>query len=177
MRRCLPIVLLATPASATTLYSEADLGALVFVGNANGHAEPGPAFGARVGLAVAPWLSFGAAVSASSHQADVPTPSVGEYFQLYHAGLDLRVGVRLGPIGLFAEGGGGWAFFSTNILDSVAVTLPYRHDGPYLLGGAGVEYVTENPRFAFGVGGAYAAYPEFGTLGTVTARVYFRYTR
>jgi hypothetical protein len=177
--RTLPflVLLAAAPAGATSFYSEADLGATIFVGSAGAYADPGPAFGARVGLGVTSWLDLGGLVSGSAHAANVPAPAVGQYFQLYHTGFDMRTTGRVGRVGLFAEGGGGWAFFSTNILDSVDVTKPYRHDGPYLAAGGGLEYSTENPRFAFGLGGDFALYPELGSLQTVSVRVYFRYTK
>jgi hypothetical protein len=171
------MLLLASSAHAATFYSEADLGATIFVGSAGAYADPGPAFGARVGIGVTPWLDLGGLVSGSAHAANVPAPAVGQYFELYHTGFDMRAGGRIGRVRLFAEGGGGWAWFSTNILDSVDVTKPYRHDGPYLAAGAGLEYATENPRFAFGLGGDFDIYPELGSLQTVSVRLYLRYTK
>jgi hypothetical protein len=173
----LALLAAAGPAHALDFYSEADLGATVFLGSAADHAAPGPSLGGRVGLGVLPWLSLGGAVAGSTHAADVPTPSVGQYFQLYQAAFDVRARVRLGAISLFAEGGGGWAWISTNILDSVGLTQPYRHDGPFLDAGGGLEYATDNPRYAFGLAGDYTTYTEFGSMQNVAVRVYLRYTK
>jgi hypothetical protein len=177
MRPLLLLALLAAPAQAASLYSEADLGALIFLGDAGAHAEPGPVLGARLGLGMTSWLSLGACAAGSTHEAVVPTPSVGQYFQLYQTGIDLRVGGRIGHVGLFAEGGGGWAFFSTNILDAAGITQPYRHDGPYLTAGGGLDYRTDNPRYAFGLASDVAIYPDLGDLRTVSVRLYLRYSR
>jgi hypothetical protein len=177
MKIALLTLLVAAPAQAATFFGEADLGAVIFLGSAGDHADPGPALGARLGFGATPWLSFGARLAGSTHQASVPTPSVGQYFQLYETGVDLRAGGTLGAFGLFVEAGGGWSFISTNILDSVGITEPYRHDGPYLSAGAGLEYHTENPRYAVGVAGDYAVYPELGSMQTLSVRVYLRYTK
>ncbi len=175
--QALALLALAGQAHAADFYSEADLGARLFLGPGGDHADPGPALGAGLGLGVLSWLSLGGVVSGSTHQAVVPGPPAGQYFQLYQAGMDVRVRVRAGKIGFFAEGGGGWSWVSTNILDRVDLTQPYRHDGPYLAAGGGLEYATENPRYAFGVAGDWATYPEFGTMQTVSVHVYLRYTK
>ncbi len=177
MRAFAIVALLAAPAHAASFFSEADLGAVVFLGDAGSHADPGPALGARLGIGFTSWFFLGARVAGSTHEAVVPTPAVGQFFQLYETGLDLRFAGRVGKIGFFVEGGGGWSFFSTNILDSVAITQPYRHDGPYLGAGGGLEYRTENPRYAFGLAGDVAVYPEFSSLQTLSVRVYLRYTK
>ncbi len=175
MKTLFLVAVLAAPAQAASFYSEADLGALIFLGGAGDHADPGPALGARLGVGFTPWLYLGARVAGSTHEAVVPT-SVGQYFQLYETGVDVRIAGRVGRFGLFVETGGGWSIFSTNILDAVAITQPYRHAGPYLSGGAGLEYLTENPRYAFGLAGDFAIYPEFESLQTLSVRVYLRYS-
>jgi hypothetical protein len=105
------------------------------------------------------------------------TPPEDEYFQLYHLGMDLRFRLRVGRIGLFAEGSGGVAFISTNVLDGPGVTSRTRHVSPYLLGGGGLEYHTKNPRFGFGLAGDLAAYTDFTSMQTLGVRVYLRYTQ
>jgi len=170
-------LLASSSVHAADFYSEADLGAMVFIGPGADFADPGPAFGGRMGLGIFSWLSIGGFVAASTHQAEVPGPSVGQYFQLYQTGGDLRIRVRAGKIGIFAEGGGGWAWISTNILDGVAVTSPDQHNGPYLTAGGGLEYSTENPRYAIGLAGDFTTFPQFGALESVSVRLYLRYTK
>jgi hypothetical protein len=171
------VLALPAPALAADFYAEADLGARIFLGPGAEHADPGPGFGARMGVGVLSWLSIGAQASGSTHQAVVPGPTVGQYFQLYHTGADVRVRVRAGKVGFFAEGGGGWSWVSTNVLDIVDLTKPTHHDGAYLTAGGGLEYATENPRYAFGVAGDWFTYPEFGVMQTVSIHFYLRYTK
>jgi len=177
--QALPLLAFFLPALArgADFYSEADLGALIFIGPGADDADPGPAFGGRMGIGIFSWLSVGAYASASTHSASVPTPSVGQIFQLYQAGGDLRLRVRAGKIGFFAEGGGGWSFFSTNVLDVVGITKPDQHNGPYLTAGGGLEYATDNPRYAFGLAGDFTTFPQFGALEAVSVRFYLRYTK
>ena len=167
----------ALPARAADFYSEADLGALIFIGPGADHADPGPAFGGRVGIGIFSWLSLGGAVNLSTHQASLPGPASGQFFQLYQAGADARIRLRAGKIGFFAQGGGGWAWISTNVLDSVDITSPDKHNGAYLTAGGGLEYATENPRYAFGLSGAFTTFPEFGVLEAVSVNLYLRYTK
>jgi hypothetical protein len=171
------LILLGSSAHAGSLYSEADLGATFFLGSGGSHADPGPAFAARIGWEPRGWLTLGAFVYGSTHEATVPTPSSGELFQLYLVGADLRFTVRTGRIGLFAGGSGGIAFLSTNVLESVMVTEPGRERSPYLRGGGGLEYHTDNPRFALGLSGDYGVYFDYSGLQSVSAFVYLRYTR
>jgi hypothetical protein len=174
----LPALVLLTPgrAGAVDFYTEADLGALIFMGPGSENADPGPAFGGRIGLGVFSWLSVGGVVNLSTHQAEVPGPSVGQFFQLYQVGGDVRVRGHFGQFGFFAQGGGGVAFLSSNILDSVGLADPNNHRGIYFTGGGGLEYATENPRYAFGLSGAFTQF-DFGTLQAVSVNVYLRYTK
>jgi hypothetical protein len=180
MTRALLAALLLLPLSARAAFhinSEADLGALVFLGGAGDNAAPGPTLGARLGYAPTSWLSLGFVASGSTHEATVPPPPSGELFQLYLLGADVRFSVRAGRIGLFLEGSGGVAIFSTNVLDSVGVTEPGRSLGAYLAGGGGLQYHIANPRFAFGLAGDYTVLPDLGFVSAVAVRVYLRYSR
>jgi hypothetical protein len=167
----------ARPAAAGGLYSEADLGATLFLGEAADSAAPGPALGARVGYHPAPWVGLGVVVAASTHEATAQPPPDGEHFQLYQVGLDLRFRLGVGRVGLFIEGSGGVAAVSTNVLDAPGITSPTRHVSPYLMGGGGVEYHTQSPRFAFGVAGDLSVYTDFGVMRTLGLRLYLRYTQ
>jgi hypothetical protein len=174
---CTAILLAPVTARAASFYSEADLGATVFIGPGADNADPGPSFGGRMGLGIFSWLSIGGFAAASTHEAEVPGPMVGQFFQLYQAGGELRIRVRAGKVGIFAEGGGGWAFVSTNILDGVSITKPDQHNGPYLTAGGGLEYLTDNPRYAIGLAGDFTTFPDFGVLEAVSVRLYLRYTK
>jgi hypothetical protein len=158
-------------------YSEANFGATLFLGKAADSANPGPQVGARLGYGPWSWIHFGIMGSASTHEATVPPPPQGEYFQLYHLGGDLRLKLKVWRLGFFAEGSGGIAIVSTNILDRVELTSPTRHHGPYIQAGGGWDYHTANPRFALGMAGDYTIYPDFGAMQSLQVRVYLRYTK
>ncbi len=177
--RALALLALLLPALAegADFYSEADLGALIFIGPGADNADPGPAFGGRIGIGLFSWLSIGGYAGASTHSATVSTPSVGQIFQLYQAGGDARIRVRAGKVGFFAEGGGGFSWLSTNILDTVGITKPDEHNGPYFTAGGGLEYSTDNPRYAFGLAGDWTTFPSFSALEAVSVRFYLRYTK
>src|SRR5262249_27057234 len=92
------LLLLSASASAGSIYSAADLRAPFSLGSGGSHAAPGPAFGARLGWEPRSWLTLGAFVYGSAHEATVPTPSSGELFQLYEVGADLRFTTRVGRV-------------------------------------------------------------------------------
>jgi hypothetical protein len=165
------------PAHAIDLYAEADLGTTMFIGTAADHAALGPAFGGKLGIGIFSWLSLGGQVSGSAHEATVPTPSVGQYFQLYRAAGELRLRGTIWKLGFYAEGSAGWAWISTNILDTTGITLPAKHNSLSYGAGGGIEYLTENPRYAIGLGGAWATCNELPDVQTVSVRLYLRYTR
>lgn len=170
------VVATAAPVRAGGIFSEAGLGAQLFLGDGANYAAPGPAFGVRVGYAPTEWLAVGVYVGGSMHAATPPPPPDREFFQMYQMGGDVRWTAPLGRIGLFAEGTGGIAFINTNVLDKVGITQPYRHSGPFLMAGGGIEYHTDNPRFAFGLAGDYGYYPLFSSLISVGIRFSVRYT-
>lgn len=171
------LFLIPALASAGALTSQADLGATFFLGSAGENAAPGPAFGARIGWSPRGWLDLSLQVRGSTHSATVPPPPDSEFFQIYQGGAGVRFAARIGRIGLVAEGGGGIAFISTNVLDAVGITSPIKHWGPYITGGGGLEYHTDNPRFALGVGGDFGLFPDFDFMQAVSVHVYLRYTR
>ena len=64
-----------------------------------------------------------------------------------------------------------------DVLDAVGITSPIKHWGPYITGGGGLEYHTDNPRFALGLGGDFGLFPDFDFMQAVSVHVYLRYTR
>jgi hypothetical protein len=173
----LSFVLWPSLASAHDFFSEADLGAAIFLGEARHSVQPGPAFGARVGWGPAHWLHFGVLAAGSTHEATVPPPPAGELFQIYQGGLTVRVQGRIGRVGLFVEGAGGLSWITTNVLDQVGLTSADRHWGAFFQGGGGFQYHTQNPRFGLGLAGDYVMYPSFDSMQALSVRVYLRYTR
>lgn len=184
MRLAKPLVMVATVAMLATtaataqaqgIFAEAGLGAQAFLGDGANYAAPGPSFGVRAGYAPTEWLAIGLYVSGSMHATTTPPPPEREFFQMYQLGSDVRLTLPIGKVGFFAEGTGGIAFINTNVLDQVGITLPYRHSGPFILVGGGIEYHTDNPRFAFGLAADYGMYPLFPSLFSIDMRFSVRY--
>jgi len=163
-------------AAATGPYAEASLGATSFIGSGSEYSRPGPAFALRAGLDVFSWLSLGGRLELESHQADVPPPPEGEYFQLYVAAAEARLGFQVGRFAVFADGGLGLAFLSTNVLAKVDLVDPGESWSPLLSAGGGLEYQLQNRHYAFGVAGQWMVLSSFAAMQSVGGRAYLRYT-
>ena len=157
-------------------FSEAGGGPAFFLQDAGSYSAMGPAIDIRVGYDLFSWLSVGGYLGASIHEATVPPPPVGEYYQLYHLGADLRLGYLFGRVGVFIDGRAGGSMISSNILEKVAILEPGQRFSLSFAAGAGVEYQLENRHYAFGVGGQWMAMPGFDGTQGVTTRLYLRYT-
>lgn len=165
----------ARPAS-TGWYAEGGLGAVVFLPGASDAAAIGPALQLRIGRDLFSWLSLGVSLTASSHEATVPPPPEGEWFQLYRGAGDVRLGGRLDRVALFLEGGAGLAMISSNVLGKAMITDPGESFTIAFHAGAGVEYQLENRHYAFGLAADAFLLPQFDALRAIDARLYLRYT-
>jgi hypothetical protein len=170
-----PSVAAARP-SSTGFYSEAGLGATAMIGRTADDSAIGPALDLRLGYDLWSWLSVGVHVEASSHEATVPPPPEGEYYQLYRAFADGRLGFRLDAIALFVEGGAGAAYISSNVLQSAGILEPAERFTLAFTGGGGMEYQLQNRHYAFGLAGAWWVMPAFDAMQGIDARFYLRYT-
>ena len=167
----------AEPRSAATgPYAEASMGATGFIGAGSQHSRLGPAFALRAGIDLFSWASLGARLELQNHQADVPPPPRGEYFQLYSGAADARLGFRVGRVALFAEGSLGLAFISTNILAQVDILDPGERWSPLASAGGGLEYQLQNRHYAFGLAGQWMVLSSFAGMQAVGGRAYLRYT-
>jgi hypothetical protein len=165
----------ARPASSG-YYAEAGIGATGFIGDKAVYTEAGPAVDIRTGYDLFPWLSLGVHLGASSHEAAVPPPPVGEYFQLYSAAGEIRLQYRHGRFGFFIDGSVGATMISSNILAKVEVLEPSEDTTLSYGGGAGVEYQLLNRHYALGLAGQWTMLPDFDSLSHVGGRAYLRYT-
>jgi hypothetical protein len=163
-------------AAATGPYAEASLGATGFIGTGSQHSRVGPAFALRGGIDLFSWFSIGARLELENHQADVPPPPEGEYFQLYLGAADARLGFRVGRVAMFADGSFGLAWMSTNILSQVDLVGPGETWSPMLSAGGGVEYQLQNRHYAFGMAGQWMVLSSFSGMQAVGGRAYLRYT-
>lgn len=171
---------LAAPAGARPAsqgwYTEGGLGVVAFLPGASDDAAIGPAFNLRIGRDLFSWLSVGIDLAASSHEATVPAPPEGEWFQLYRGAGDARIGGRLDRIALFVEGGAGVAMISSNVLGKVGITDPGESFTIAFHAGGGLEYQLENRHYAFGLAANAFLLPQFDALRGLDARLYLRYT-
>jgi hypothetical protein len=165
----------ARPAS-TGFYTEIGAGAEGFIGSAAGDAAIGPTMALRIGWEPFSWLALGIHLEGSNHEATVPPPPVGQWFQLYRAGADGRLTARFDSLALFAEGGFGGALISSNILEQVGITSAGQHAGVSIDAGAGLEYQLQNRHYAFGFAGNWWLLPNFDHTQGAEARLYMRYT-
>jgi hypothetical protein len=165
----------ARPASRG-VFTEAGIGATGFLGDAQTYSEVGPTDGVRAGEHLLSLLAIGDHLVASSHEATVPPPPEGEWYQLYRAHADGRLGFRADELGFFVEGGLGAAYISSNVLGKVGVTDPGERFSVAFDAGGGIEYQIENRHYAFGVAADWWLIPEFAALTGIEGRLYMRYT-
>ncbi len=174
------LIAAAAPAAARPaskgFFTEAAVGATGVLPPAQSYAAVGPTMAFRVGYDLFSWFSVGVHAGTSSHEATVPAPPEGEWFQLYRAHADGRLGFRAGRVGLFAEGGVGAAYISSNILGKVMVTDPGEHFSIAFQAGGGVEYQLLNRHYTVGIAGDWFLLPQFAALNGVEARAFLRYT-
>ena len=165
----------ARPAS-TGWYAEGGLGAVAFLPKASKDAAVGPALDVRVGRDLFSWLSVGVTLAASSHEATVPPPPKGEWFQLYRGGGDARLTFSFDRIAVLLEGGAGISRISSNVLGKVMITDPGEHYSILFQGGAGLEYQLENRHYAVGLAADGLLLPQFDAIRAIDSRLYLRYT-
>jgi len=160
-------------------YAEAGIGATQFLGTGGEYSALGPSFAIRIGYDLFSFLSLGARIDTSMHEATVPPPPEGEYFQLYTGAAEARLGFNVWHLGVFADAGVGGSYMSTNILEKVDILEPGEKFTLMFSGGGGMEYQLQNRHYAFGLAGMWSTYPSFGDgtpISAITARAYLRYT-
>lgn len=162
-------------------YAEGGFGAVSFLPATSRNAAVGPAVGIRIGRDLFSFLSLGIQTGASSHEATVPAPPEGEWFQLYRAAADVRIGGRIDRIALFLEGGAGIAMISSNILGKVMITEPDEEFTLMFQAGVGFEYQLENRHYAIGLAADGFFLPQFkpptgAPVTAIDSRLYLRYT-
>lgn len=181
MTRSLLVLLVLTQAAdarpaSTGFFAEGGFGAVVFLPPDGENAAVGPGMQVRIGRDLFSWVSIGVLLAASSHEATVPPPPQGEWFQLYRGGADMRLGGRVGRIAFFVEGGLGGSLLSSNVLERVMTIEPGERFSVTFHGGAGLEYQLENRHYAFGAAVDAFLAPQFDNIKAIDSRIYLRYT-
>ncbi len=157
-------------------FASGEVGTLVFLGPIGKYAEPGVAFGVRLGYDLFRWLDVQAHVMGASSDAKLPPPTVGQSFQTYLYAGEVRLKLQIHRVQLFAEGGAALAEVSTNVLQQVGITRGSEFTFAVVAGG-GVDYHTLNRHFSVGVGGDYVWLSQFTGGHGLSLDVYLRYTR
>ena len=174
------VVAASSPAAARPAsrgwYAEGGLGAVAFLPSASSDAAIGPGLNLRVGRDIFSFFSLGVNLAASSHEATVPAPPEGEWFQIYRGNADARIGGRFDRVAIFVEGGVGLAMISSKVLGKVMITDPGEKFSFAAHAGAGFEYQIENRHYAFGLGVDGFVLPNFNAIRGIDSRVYLRYT-
>lgn len=165
----------ARPASSGW-YAEGGLGAAGFLPSANKDAAVGPGFGIRAGYDLFSFLSLGLSLGGSSHEATVPAPPEGEWFQIYRAAADARLTGRFDRLALFAEGGLGVGMISSNVLGKVMITDPGEQFSLLVQAGGGFEYQLDNRHYSVGLGADALLLPQFDAIKAIDGRAFLRYT-
>jgi hypothetical protein len=162
---------------ARGLYVEADLGAVLFLGEARKPLGPGAALGARVGVDLTRWLAFQARGHLSSHQTDFAAgPQSDQLLQIMAASAEVKISVPLGQWIPFAFGGGGFGRLSTNLLGTTGLTAPDLRHLLLIGGGGGIDYHPRSRHFTFGLEGGFTRMARLRSPGLLGVTTHLRYT-
>ena len=183
-RAALSLLVIAVSATATAeprprshgFYAEAGIGAKGFLGDAAESSKVGPVASLHIGYDLFSWFSVGGRLESSTHEATVPPPPEGEFYQLYSGGGEGRLGFSAGPMAFFVDGSVGVTLISTNILTKVMILDPGEELTIFFSAGGGVEYQLQNRHYALGLAGNWYSLPAFDQVTGVSGRAYLRYT-
>ncbi len=181
------LLLLSSPAAAVErsdfahgLSVEGSVGGIGFLTVADDIAAPGPVFGLDLGYDLFTWMSLRVGYEGATHETDAPPPPPRTTFQVHYAHAALRVLVPLSlRFSILAEGQGGMAFFSPDIL----ATYQYAtYDlgaadeiTPWFGATAGIDVHSWGRRLAWGLRAGYRHLPDVGD-GAVHGALYLRHT-
>jgi hypothetical protein len=162
---------------ARGIYGEAEVGTLLFIGDAGASLGPGAVIGVRLGYDVLRWVALQVHAAGSTHTTSFPgMPQSGQILQLYQATGELKLTARFGRVAAAAMGGAGLARLSTNLLGTTGLTAPDVQNTLVILGGLGADYHTMSRHFSFGLASLFAKYQRLHTTGAISATAYVRYT-
>jgi hypothetical protein len=162
---------------ARGIYGEAEVGTLVFLGDAGSSLGPGAVVGVRFGYDVFRWVAVQVHAVGSTHTTSFrDAPQSGQLLQLYQGTAELKLSVRFGRVAVSGMGGAGLGRLSSNLLGTTELTAPDVQNTLVTLGGLGADYHTMSRHFCFGLAASFAKYQRIHTTGAISATAYVRYT-
>jgi len=159
---------------ARGLYTEGEVGAVLFFGRAGDDVGPGFAIGARTGYDLTRFAAVQLHLLGSTHQITGGGLADGQLLQTYQGMLEGKLTWRHGQVSLFAEGGVGFARLSTNVLYALGIAR-YR-TGLTAGGGAGLDYHSLSRHFSVGLRSGFLWLRDISGSREVIATSYLRYT-
>jgi hypothetical protein len=160
---------------ARGVFTEGEIGAVVFLGSAHSWIGTGVALGGRVGYDLTRWLAVQGHAIGSTHETKFEgLPQAGQIIQLYQGTVELKATIRIVQTSIFLEGGGGVARLSTNLLETVGGST--QRNGLTAGGGAGVDYHSLSRHFSLGLRGGYFWLRDIKSSAQLTFTTYLRYT-
>jgi opacity protein-like surface antigen len=166
---------------ARGLYTEGELGSVIFFGAAGGgKVGPGIAIGTRVGYDLTRFFAVQLHALGSTHQTSLPgMPQDDQLLQLYQGVAEAKLTLRFGQTSIFAEGGLGAARLSSNLLATVRYQDGYLtrwRTGLTAGGGAGFDYHSLSRHFSVGLRGGYFWLRDISGSQDLIVTTYLRYT-
>jgi opacity protein-like surface antigen len=171
---------------ARGLYTEGELGSVLFFGPVGGKIDPGFAIGTRVGYDLSRFFAVQLHALGSTHQTSFPgMPQDNQLLQLYQGVIEGKATIRFGQTSIFIEGGVGAARLSSNLLATVprypndpasTEKLTRWRTGLTAGGGAGFDYHSLSRHFSVGVRGGFFWLRDISGSSDLTATTYLRYT-
>ncbi|MDX2019197.1 MAG: outer membrane beta-barrel protein [Deltaproteobacteria bacterium] len=157
------------------VFVDAGLGAFVLLGKADAVGS-GPAISGRVGYDLFRLLAVQLHVAGSTHRTDFgAAPQSGQLLQVYQTTAELKLTVPIRQVSVYAFGGAGFAFFSTNILGTTGLTTKDKTSSLVYGGGLGLDYHLLSRHFSFGLEASFAKIQEVQTTGGILSTAYVRY--
>jgi hypothetical protein len=159
------------------LYTEGEVGALVFIGKVSEDVAPGFAIGARFGYDVFRFFAVQAHFIGSTHETKADSVVAGQLLQTYQGTVEGKLTYRFTQASIFAEGGLGAARMSSHLLYALGLTRPpgYR-TGFTAGGGAGADYHSLSRHFSVGARADFYWLKELVGTSDLTITAYLRYT-
>ncbi len=156
------------------LYTEGEVGAVVFSGKAGDVVGPGFAVGARLGYDLVRFFAVEGRLLGSTHETQGDSLVAGQLLQTYQATVEGKLTLRFTQASIFAQGGAGAARMSSNLLYALGYAR-YR-TGLTAGGGAGADYHSLSRHFSVGVRAELYWLRDVSGSRDVIATTYLRYT-